>query len=458
MTLPDARRTLPALDRLLNTPTGEDLITRYGRPLAVAALRAELDLARTNLAADHPTDTTPDGLLSAAQAHLAADTAPTLFPVINATGVIIHTNLGRAPLSTAAQRAVAAVAADFNTLEYDIAKGQRGSRSVHAERLLSRITGAEAATVVNNNASAIMLILTALAKGRKVAISRGQLVEIGGGFRIPDVLRQSGAKLVEIGTTNRTHLLDYEAAILEDGVKVVMRAHHSNYRIIGFTTEPDLPDITTLAHQHDVPVVDDIGSGALIDPAQFGLGHEPLIQDSITAGVDLVAFSGDKLLGGPQSGIIVGKKALIDRLKKHPLMRAIRPDKLCLAGLEATLLHYLKDEALTEIPVWRMISRPLTEIRAHAERIVAALQTHGLTASVIEGHSTVGGGSLPEETLPTWLVALSHPKPDRLLAALRRQRIIARIQDDTAVLDPRTLLDPADDRLLAGLVAALAKP
>lgn len=246
------------------------------------------------------------------------------------------------------------------------------------DRLPSRITRAEAATVVNNNASAIMLILTALAKGRKVAISRGQLVKIG--------------------TTNRTHLRDYEAAILEDGVKVVMRAHHSNYRIIGFTTEPNLADIATLAHQHDVPMIDDIGSGALIDPAQFGLGHEPLIQDSIADGVDLVAFSGDKLLGGPQSGIIVGKKALVNRLKKHPLMRAIRPDKLCPAGLEATLLHYLKDEALTEILIWRMISRPLPDIRAHAERIVTALHA------------------------------------------------------------PRTLLDPANDRLLAGLTAALAKP
>lgn len=450
MSTPDPRQALPAVDRLLNTATASTLIADYGRDLTVDAVRNVLADARADLQAANSTPPDADALLGRAADRLAAITAPTLFPVINATGVIIHTNLGRAPLSAAARQAMLEVAHHYNTLEFNMDTGKRGKRFLHAEQLLTRLTGAEAAMVVNNNAAAVMLILGGLANRRKVVISRGELVEIGGGFRVPDVLRQSGAKLLEVGTTNRTHLRDYEAALRDDSPALVMRAHASNYRVIGFTTAPDFKDVVALSHQYDVPVVDDLGSGAFIDPARFGLGHEPLVQGSIAAGTDVISFSGDKLLGGPQAGIIVGKRRYIDKLKKHPLTRAIRPDKLALAALSATLLHYLKGEALDQVPVWRMIAMPLDHIRQRADTIAAAIG-----ATVVEGRSTVGGGSLPEETLPTWLVQLPQSRPDRVLTRLRAERVIARIQDDRAVLDPRTVLID-DNELIDRLSRALA--
>jgi L-seryl-tRNA(Ser) seleniumtransferase len=255
----------------------------------------------------------------------------------------------------------------YSNLEYDLDKGQRGSRLIHAEGLLQQLTGAQAALVVNNNAAAVMLVLSALARRRSVVIARSQLVEIGGGFRVPDIMKQSGARLVEIGTTNRVHLADYEHAIVEEHPALVMRVHRSNFRIIGFTSEPTLEEITATAHQAGIPVVDDLGSGALLDTAKFGMAHEPTVSESLAAGVDLVCFSGDKLLGGPQAGIIIGRSDLVARLKKHPLARALRADKLCLAALSATLLHYLKDNAEREIPVWRMISIPVDILRQRAE-------------------------------------------------------------------------------------------
>ena len=338
------------------------------------------------------------------------------------------------------------MALGYSNLEYDLSKGQRGSRLTHAEELLVRLTGTEAALVVNNNAAAVLLSLTALAKRRRVLISRTQLVEIGGGFRIPDVMAQSGAKLVEIGTTNRVHLRDYEQAIDEQPIKVVMRAHRSNFAIIGFHTEPELHEICEVAHAAGLPVVDDLGSGTLIDTAPFGLGHEPTVQESLAAGANLVTFSGDKLLGGPQAGIIVGRAGLVDKLKKHPLARAIRADKLALAALSATLLHYLKDETLTEIPVWRMISTPEKELRDRVLGWIAALGV----GEAIEGESTVGGGSLPGQVLPTVLLALPNYSPTKLQAQLRAANpsVIARIQDDRVVLDPRTILPEQDETVI----------
>ena len=438
-------RDLPSIEQLLQR--SDHLIREYGRPLTLEALRSTLEEARARFQLK-PEEGIPsiDVIFAQAESHLEAWTAPTLRPVINATGVILHTNLGRAPLSNAALAAMKEAAANYSTLEYDLGKGQRGSRLIHAEAILQRLTGAEAAVVVNNNASAVLLVLSALANKKRVVIARTQLVEIGGGFRVPDVMKQSGAKLVEIGTTNKVRLSDYEEALAEPAA-LVMRAHRSNFKIVGFTEEPELKEIVDVAHKADVVVVDDLGSGALFDTAKYGFAHEPTVQESLAAGVDLVCVSGDKLLGGPQSGLIIGRQALIDKLKKHPLARAVRADKTCLAGLTATLLHYLKDEAEREIPIWRMMSSPLEQIKSRAEEWCHVLgQGH-----VIQSESTVGGGSLPEECIPTYVLALDVRSPDKFLKRLREANppIIARTEKNQVLLDPRTVLD--DELLLSTL-------
>lgn len=441
----DARRALPAVETLLQSPQALELQARYGRPLTLAAARTVLDAQRATLSApagaSAPGSTTE--LLDAISQQLAEQAAPTLHSVTNATGVIIHTNLGRAPLSKAAQAAMLAIADDYCTLEYDPLTGKRGSRNVHPAALLRQLTGAEDALVVNNCAAALLLALTGLAKGKGVVISRGQLVEIGGGFRIPDVMKQSGARLVEVGTTNRTHTRDYASAIGDAKLKaaLLLRVHHSNFRIEGFATEPGITELTALGAEHSLPVVDCLGSGALLDTTRFGLAHEPMVQESVSAGCDAVCFSGDKLLGGPQCGIIVGRAAVIQKLAKHPLLRALRADKLCLAALSATLLHYLRDEALSQIPVWRMISMPIAEIELRAQALAGELRQSGIDASVIDGQSTVGGGSLPGETLPTKLVAVRHQSAEAQAAHLRSQGIIARVQEGQLLLDPRTVGD-----------------
>lgn len=445
--LSDRLRALPAVDSLLNADTGRRLVAEYGHAATREALRAVLDASRAALRAGQDASTDADALLDAAVAHLQTQFTPSLRPVINATGVIIHTNLGRAPLSEAAQQAMLEVAAQYNTLEYDLEAGQRGSRYTHAEALLCQLTGAEAALVVNNNAAALVLILSALAQGRGVVISRGQLVEIGGGFRIPEIMAQSGARLIEVGTTNRTRLTDFAAAIdAETGL--LLRVHSSNFKQIGFVEQPELAELGALAHERGLPLVDDLGSGALLDTARYGLAPEPTVQASIDAGAALVAFSGDKLLGGPQAGIIVGRAELVQRLKRHPLARALRVDKLTYAALQATLEHYRRDEALTQLPIWRMIARPLAEIEAEARQWAEVLG-----GEVIAGESTVGGGSLPGATLPTALVALDAPSPDRLLTSLRGgdPPIIARITADRVCLDPRTILPGQVESLLAGV-------
>jgi L-seryl-tRNA(Ser) seleniumtransferase len=438
-----SRRDLPSVDRLLTQ--SPDLIRDFGRPLATQVIREVLADAR---AAGAP-PASPDELQRAARDRLERLSAPGLRPVINATGVIIHTNLGRAPLSREALAQAALAGRGYSTLEFEPESGRRGARGVQVEALLTRLTGAQAALVVNNNAAGVLLILTALARGKRVLISRGQLVEIGGGFRVPDVMKQSGAKLVEVGSTNRTHLADYRAA-LDDKTALVLRAHHSNFKMIGFTAEPALADLAGLGP----PLVDDLGSGALLDTAAFGLAHEPTVQESLAAGAALVAFSGDKLLGGPQAGLIVGRADLVLRLKRHPLARAVRADKLCLAALSATLLHYARDEAVQEIPVWRMIAAPLGQLEQRAAAWAAELGT----GSLVQGESTVGGGSLPGETLPTWLLALSPRGPNAFAARLRRQQppVIARVADGKVLLDPRTVLPEEEAALLRGLHNALA--
>ncbi len=449
--MPDLRG-LPSVDKLLRSRRAVAWLDDFGRPLVVQALRDALADARQNA---RQGNSVPDegALLEAAQHKLLCWVAPTLRGVINASGVIVHTNLGRAPLSAEALEAARAVSTGYSNLEYDLEKGRRGSRLLHAERLLTRLTGAEAALVVNNNAAAVLLALTALARRRRVVIARSQLVEIGGGFRIPDVMKQSGAILVEVGTTNRIHLHDYQQVIAAQPVKLVMRAHRSNFAIIGFTTEPTLAEIVRLAHAAKVPVLDDLGSGTLLDTAAYGLAHEPMVQESLEAGADLVCFSGDKLLGGPQAGIIVGRADLLEKLKKHPLARAVRADKLALAALSATLLHYLKDEALEKIPVWRMISAGVDAIGERARAWVARLGR----GEVLIGESTVGGGSLPGESLPTRLLALDVPHVNRFLRRLRESDppVIGRAQDGKAVFDPRTVLSEQEDALLRALEHAL---
>ncbi len=391
-------RDLPSVEQLLQL--SEDLIADYGRPLTLQALRASLDDVRERfklvlssaegLHSDLALPTIAE-ILYRAGSRLSVWTQPTLVPVINASGVILHTNLGRAPLSKATVAAMTLVAQGYSNLEYDLDKGKRGSRLMHAESVLQKLTGAEAALVVNNNASAVLLVLAALSNRKRAIIARSQLVEIGGGFRVPDVMKQSGAKLVEVGTTNRVHLRDYEEALSEP-TGAVMRAHRSNFKIVGFTEEPELKEIVDVAHAAGVVVMDDLGSGALLDTAQYGLAHEPTVQESLAAGVDVVCFSGDKLLGGPQAGIIIGRRDLIAKIRKHPLARAVRADKLALAGITATLLHYLKDEAEREIPIWRMISLEREQVKARAEAWRETLEQGEVIESEVDGWGRESSG------------------------------------------------------------------
>jgi L-seryl-tRNA(Ser) seleniumtransferase len=436
---------IPSVDRIITDSQVQPLLLEFGRSLTLAAIREVLDVIRTGRE-----DASPDTgtIIRRVQAQLIQWTALPLRPVINASGVILHTNLGRAPLSEDALAAITRTASGYSNLEFDLASGQRGSRHTLISDALIRLSGAEDALVVNNNASALLLALSALARRKPAIIARSQMVEIGGGFRIPEIMQQSGAKLVEVGTTNQVHPADYAAA-LEAGARVVLRVHSSNFKIIGYTGEPGLAEICALAHSAGAIVIDDLGSGTFLDTAAFGLAHEPMVQESIAAGADLVCFSGDKLLGGPQAGIITGRADLVARLKKHPLARAVRADKLCLAGLSATLRHYLMDQALTAIPVWKMISAAPEDIRTRAERWQRELGT----GEVCAGESTVGGGSLPGETLPTYTLCLTIRHSEKIVKTLREQAlpVIARIENDRVLLDPRTVLPGQDDDLIQSI-------
>jgi L-seryl-tRNA(Ser) seleniumtransferase len=419
------------------------------------ALNAVLDDVRNAALEENEPILPDDEIIKSTRYLLNIWTEPAPLTVINATGVILHTNLGRAPLSLATRRAISEASAAYTNLEFNLETGKRGKRAMHSARLLSMVTDAESGFVVNNNAGAVLLVLSALAAGKNVVVSRTQLVEIGGGFRIPDVMRQSGANLLEIGTTNRVHLYDFENALKNQEIALVLIAHHSNFKVIGFHSEPSLEEIVRVAHQHDVSVVHDIGSGALLDTADYGLAHEPTIHESLAAGCDLVCFSGDKLLGGPQAGIIIGQERLLAPIRKHPLARALRAGKLTLSGVNANLLHYLKDEAESEIPIWQMIATPLETLKTTAENWREYLGA----GEVIQGQSTVGGGSLPTEELPTYLLALSLPKPNHVLRDLRdtKKPVIARIEDDRVLLDPRTVLPEQEASLLRTLREVLEK-
>ncbi len=446
--------SLPSVERLLQTEDAGQLIRKHGRPLTLDAIRLALDEMRTEIR-QAPDSDTPDisTILDRTEAHLSRWERSTVHVVINATGVILHTNLGRAPLSAASILAMREASRGYSTVEFDLETGKRGSRLSQVEALLQKLLGVDAAAVVNNNASAVLLVLSALAARKRVVISRSQLVEVGGGFRIPDVMRQSGARLVEVGTTNKVRLDDYKTAFNE-GDGILMHAHRSNFKIVGFTEEPSLAELAATAHAAGRILVDDLGSGALLDTAKYGLAHEPTVQESLAAGADVVCFSGDKLLGGPQAGIIVGRAALLQKIRKHPLARAVRADKTCLAGLSATLLHYLRDEVEREIPVWRMISMPAENVRMRAEAWMSALRT----GAVIPSESTVGGGSLPGESLKTYVLALDAPSPDRLLKSLRQANppVVARTEEGRVLLDPRTVLPEDEPALLDALRQALA--
>jgi L-seryl-tRNA(Ser) seleniumtransferase len=421
------------------------------------AARAELEAARAAIEGGRlPAGDLLLALAERVRARVAAALRPSLRPVLNATGVIIQTNLGRAPLSEAAMAAMARVGAGYTNLEYDLAAGERGSRHAHLEALLARLSGAEAAIAVNNNAAAIYLALSALAAGREVIVSRGQAVEIGGGFRIPDVLRQSGAMLVEVGTTNRTYARDYAGAISER-TALLLRVHSSNFRLVGFVHEAGLAELAEVGRARGVPLLDDLGSGTLLPTAPFGLAPEPTVQESVAAGADLVSFSGDKLLGGPQAGLIVGRRELVERLRRHPLARALRLDKTTIAGLEATLRSYLTGRAVEELPVWRMIAAPLDGLQARAEAMAAELRRAGLDAAAIACRSAVGGGSLPGETLPSAGVAVppAEQGAEAFAGALRagEPAVVARIAGDRLLFDLRTVL-PGEDAALAAAIRA----
>jgi len=446
--------SLPSVERVLQTDAVAALAGSYGRPLTVMAVRATLDMMRTSLKSQ-PDGRAPalEAIVDDTEALLLEWTRTGLRPVINATGVILHTNLGRAPLSKATIQAMAEIGRGYSNLEFDLATGKRGGRSVDAVGALKRLTGAPAAMVVNNNAAAVLLVLSALASKKRVAIARSQLVEIGGGFRMPDIMRQSGAKLVEVGTTNRVRLSDYEEVL--EQTAVILRAHRSNFKMVGFTEEPELKSIVEVAHRSGALVVDDLGSGALLDTSAYGIAHEPMVQESLAAGADVVCFSGDKLLGGPQAGLLVGGADVMARIAKHPLARAVRADKMTLAGIAMTLLHYLRSEAEIELPIWRMMAMRPEAAKSRAHGWAQALGD----GEVRPSQSTLGGGSLPGESIPTYVWSLTTPGPDEFLRRLRKQDppIIGRAEKGAVLLDPRTVPEELEQSLLAGVGAVLAE-
>ncbi len=463
MSAMDARRLLPSVDALLSHPAVQAGIAAHGREPLLRLGRALLDELRRDGAAC----LTDAGSAEAAREHVAAAlleraklaAAHSLAPVINATGVVVHTNLGRAPLAAGALERVAEVASGYANLEYDLAQGTRGNRETHAETRLRNLLGAEAAVVVNNNAAAVMLAVNTFGEGREAVVSRGELVEIGGSFRIPDVLRKGGARLREVGTTNRTRLADYEAALGPD-TGLILKVHPSNFKVVGFTEEAELPELVALARRAGVPLVEDLGSGLLTTvPAVAG---EPPVAARLAAGVDVVSFSGDKLLGGPQAGLAVGGRERIDAMRRNPLYRALRVDKLTLAALDWTLREHEAGRAASSVPVLRMLSLPAAAVRARAQALLAQLagRRPGLPAGVITGFSAVGGGAAPTAEVETALLVFTPAAgPDRFAAALRRQLppVVARILDDGLALDLRSVPPELDTTLASAVLGALAE-
>ncbi|MEO6656421.1 MAG: L-seryl-tRNA(Sec) selenium transferase [Pyrinomonadaceae bacterium] len=453
-------RNLPSVDELLRSSVARDIMTDAGEMHAAALIREVIDDIRQEIGMDNDGRHSKETLLATAERMLQrvwqTEQMTGIHRVINATGVIIHTNLGRAPLSENARKAIAEKASGYCTLEYDIETGKRGKRGLRAENLLAELTGAESVLIVNNCAAAAFFVLTVFASGGEVVISRGELVEIGGDFRVPDVLAHSGAALREVGTTNRTNLSDYEKAINEN-TRVILRVHPSNYKIVGFTSTPSVAELAGLAQKHNLLFYEDLGSGALIDLTRLGLSDEPLVSGSITAGVDIVTFSGDKLLGGPQAGVIAGKAEFIGRLRKHPLYRALRVDKLAYAALEATLDSYRRDAAYEEIPVLRMMAISKDEVAARVNQFAEQLsekqsETGNLQFEITDGESAVGGGAAPMVRLETKLLAMTHKKitVSRFEQLLRRSSppVVARIVDDRVLIDLRTVSETDEMELL----------
>ncbi len=446
-------RALPKTDDVLVAPELADTLAGTPRAVLLDAVREAIEDARVRLLAGEEFSPDVSEIARDAAGRAALASRPSLRRVINATGIIVHTNLGRSVLSERAASAVQEVASGYSTLEYDVAGGQRGSRHVHVESLLCRLTGAEAAMAVNNNAAAVMLGIAALARGKEAVVSRGQLVEIGGSFRIPDIMRESGATMVEVGTTNKTHLSDYERALTPD-TGLFLKVHSSNYRVVGFTGEVTLEELVALGAPHGIPIMEDQGSGVLFDLRPFGLPEEPTVAESIAAGAALVTASGDKLLGGPQAGLICGRHDVIARLKKHPMARALRLDKMTLAALEATLFACLDEtRALREIPTLRMLTTPVAEVRTRAEALAVRMRdTLGDRAQVvcIDEIARAGGGSLPLAEIATVAVAVapatvSVAELEERLRTEGEPSIVARVKDGRLLIDPRTLLSPAEE-------------
>jgi len=449
----DTLRALPSVHQLLEEPEGRSLLAAHGRPLLRFAVQRILDEERGRGVIAEPA-----ARWSSIERVIQELRRPRLRPVVNATGVILHTNLGRAPLAAAAAQAAAAIAGRYSTLEFDPRTGRRGRRHDLVSDLLRYLTGAEAAAVVNNCAAAVLLMLAALAKGKEVIVARGELVEIGGGFRMPDVMRLSGARMVEVGTTNRTRAEDYAAAITPR-TAAIMKVHASNFQVIGFTESVELKALAEIARQHKVLLLHDLGSGSLLETAPYGLAEEPRIQDSIRSGADLVACSGDKLLGGPQAGLLLGRAALVERAMKHQLARAVRVDKLTLAALIATLDLYLT-QSLAGLPVWDMLGASAESIAARARAWQSRLIERGAAVEVVAAESTVGGGSLPGERLATTALAITPARGGAtdLLRRLREHEppVIGRIVEERVLLDPRTVLPDEDDAIVDAVLAALA--
>jgi len=457
-------RAIPRVDDLFKRDDVRVLEELHGHALALEAVRETLETTRTAVRSGETASVSADAIVASAAHLLAEKTRRSLVRVINATGIVVHTNLGRSPLAEAAVEAVVEVARGYSTLEYDVAHGERGSRHVHVQELICRLTGAEAAMAVNNNAAAVLLGLAGLARRKEAIVSRGQLVEIGGSFRIPDIMRESGAKMVEVGTTNKTHLADYENAITSR-TGLLLKVHSSNYRVVGFTGEVSLAGLVSLGAKHGVPVFEDQGSGVIIDLARFGLPGEPTLASAIAEGVDLVSASGDKLLGGPQAGILAGKRAVIARLKKHPLARCIRLDKMTLAALEVTLRLYLDERRLlAEVPTLRMLTVPAAELerRAHAlAQAIAEACGDAYAVATAPDVSRAGGGALPMTDIPTTVVTLVPRSGDVVVLErtlrLGEPAVIARIGDGRLLLDPRTLTSAEEAEVVAALAWA-ARP
>lgn len=450
-------RSIPKVDVLLDDQTVQAMIHKYSRDTVMESIRTEMEKLRAFIGKCEDEEDAVNQiemLIPHIEMTVAALHRPNMRMVINGTGTILHTNLGRAPISMEHMKKVAALATGYSNLEYNLEAGMRGERYSHFEKLLCKITGAEAAMAVNNNASSVLLILSSLAKGGEVIVSRGELIEIGGKFRIPDVMEQSGASLVEVGTTNKTHYSDYEEAITEN-TKALLKVHTSNYRIVGFTDTVEIDGLIPLSKEHEIPVVEDLGSGVLIDLAKYGLTHEPTVQESVAKGADVVCFSGDKLLGGPQAGIIVGKKKYIDMMKKNQLTRALRIDKFTAATLELVLQEYLSEEnAVQNIPVLRMITKSREETAQDASRLIRMLKRQGLPARIEKKpcESQIGGGSLPLERLPSTAVVI-HPLNISVPELEERMRllpvpVIPRVANDAIYLDMRTL-SQRDFKLIA---------